>query len=100
MNTYIRNRLRADASHWVNRSGVEEGIVHDGMRGRRRGKVTGDGGGPLSDHSAALARLFNECGWTQEQIARHRGKKQPWVSRRLLVGRLLMFMPRGKAMET
>jgi hypothetical protein len=36
VNTYIRNRLRADAAHLVGRSQVEEGIVHTGMRGRFR----------------------------------------------------------------
>jgi hypothetical protein len=36
MNTYIRNRLRADAAHLVARSHVEEGIAHDGLRGRFR----------------------------------------------------------------
>lgn len=41
------------------------------------------------------ARLFMECGWTQQQIAERMGKKQDWVSRRLLFGRFLDFMASG-----
>jgi hypothetical protein len=36
MNTYIRERLRADASHLVARAAAEQPIVHSGLRGRFR----------------------------------------------------------------
>lgn len=39
-----------------------------------------------------MARLFGECGWTQEKIAARMGKRQDWVSRRLLYGRFLKNM--------
>jgi len=39
-----------------------------------------------------MARLFNECGWTQEKIARKMGKKQTWVSLRLVFARFLIFI--------
>jgi hypothetical protein len=42
-----------------------------------------------------LARLFVECGWTQERISRHMGQSQSWVARRLLFGRFLSFMTAG-----
>lgn len=42
-----------------------------------------------------LARLFYRSGWTQEQLATAEGKSQKWVSRRLLFGRFLGFIPTG-----
>ncbi len=42
-----------------------------------------------------VARLFEQCEWTQEKIAARMGKKQSWVSRRLVLGRFLKFMPTG-----
>lgn len=48
-----------------------------------------------------MARLFEECGWTQERIAERvselSGKRitQSRVSRRLVFGRFLKFMPSG-----
>lgn len=42
-----------------------------------------------------IARLFNEKGCGQEEIARHMGKKQPWVAKRLCFGRFLSFIPSG-----
>jgi hypothetical protein len=36
MNTYIRERLRADAAHVVMRAEAEQTLVHKGMRGRFR----------------------------------------------------------------
>jgi hypothetical protein len=38
-----------------------------------------------------LARLFHDCGWTQERIAQKVGKKQQWVSYRLLFARFLDY---------
>lgn len=46
-----------------------------------------------------LARLFNECDWTQEKIAAHLGKKQQWVSKRLIFGRFLKVTPTGSNSE-
>lgn len=43
-----------------------------------------------------VARLFEECGWSQDKIARHMSKKVPWVSRRLCFGRFLKEFPTGK----
>lgn len=40
-----------------------------------------------------LARLFVDCGWTQEKIGKRMGQTQSWVSRRLIFGRFLSFMP-------
>src|SRR5262245_45381424 len=42
-----------------------------------------------------LSRLFHECGWTQERIAERMRQAQPWVSRRLIFGAFLSFMPAG-----
>lgn len=42
-----------------------------------------------------MARLFEECGWTQERIAERMGKSQKWVSNRLLFGRFLAFRTSG-----
>jgi DNA-binding transcriptional ArsR family regulator len=42
-----------------------------------------------------LARLFGQCGWRQEKIATHMGKKQQWVSLRLIFGRFLDFTTTG-----
>jgi hypothetical protein len=42
-----------------------------------------------------MARLFVECGWTQEKIAARMGKQQAWVSKRLIVGRFLRFNSSG-----
>jgi len=39
-----------------------------------------------------LARLFVECGWTQEKIARKVERSQVWVSCRLTFGRFLSFI--------
>lgn len=39
-----------------------------------------------------MAKLFTECGWTQELIALHMGKTHGWVSRRLVFGRFLKFV--------
>jgi hypothetical protein len=38
-----------------------------------------------------LARLFEKCGWPQEKIAKRMGKKQQWVSYRLIFARFLQF---------
>jgi transcriptional regulator with XRE-family HTH domain len=46
-----------------------------------------------------LSRLFRECGWTQERIAKRMGKPQNWVSRRLIFGRFLEFTPSGVSVE-
>jgi hypothetical protein len=42
-----------------------------------------------------VARLFNECEWTQEKIARKMGKSHAWVSFRLTFGRFLSFTTTG-----
>lgn len=42
-----------------------------------------------------MSRLFVQCGWTQEAIAKHMCKAQSWVARRLHFGRYLRFMPSG-----
>lgn len=42
-----------------------------------------------------LSRLFDECGWTQEAIAKEMGKHQTWVSLRLRFGGFLKFMTSG-----
>ena len=42
-----------------------------------------------------MARLFEESGWTQEQIAGRMGKRQVWVSQRLCFGRFLSFIASG-----
>lgn len=42
-----------------------------------------------------LARLFEECGWTQERIAGRMGKTQGWVQKRLCFGRFLRINPDG-----
>jgi hypothetical protein len=38
-----------------------------------------------------LARLFGDCGWTQERIAGRMGQSQRWVAYRLLFGRFIAF---------
>jgi hypothetical protein len=42
-----------------------------------------------------VARLFEECGWTQERIAQRMGKRKAWVSNRLIFGRYLAFRTSG-----
>jgi hypothetical protein len=42
-----------------------------------------------------LARLFTECEWTQERIAGQMGRRQAWVSYRLVFGRFLAFITTG-----
>lgn len=42
-----------------------------------------------------MARLFEECEWTQEKIAGRMGKSQQWVSVRLVFGRFLKFTTSG-----
>ncbi len=42
-----------------------------------------------------MARLFVECGWTQERIAEKVGKSKMSVSRRLVFGRFLDFVTHG-----
>ncbi|MDX0657913.1 hypothetical protein GOD21_12870 [Sinorhizobium medicae] len=42
-----------------------------------------------------LARLFYRSGWTQEELAAKEGKNQSWVSRQVLFGAFLNFMPMG-----
>ena len=42
-----------------------------------------------------IARLFVQSGWTQERIAQRMGKSQQHISRLLLFGRFLVFMPTG-----
>lgn len=46
-----------------------------------------------------LARLLIRSGWTQEDLATRLGKNPGWVSRRLLFGRYLTFLPNGKTAE-
>jgi hypothetical protein len=43
----------------------------------------------------ALARLFYESGWTQDQLAAEEGKSQQWVSYRLRFGAFLAFTTSG-----
>jgi hypothetical protein len=45
--------------------------------------------GAISWRDQEIARLFHVCGWIQEVIARHMGKKQGWVSKRIVFGRFL-----------
>jgi hypothetical protein len=45
----------------------------------------------LAFRDQELARLFVECGWTQERIAARVGKKQAWVSNRLRFGRFIQL---------
>jgi hypothetical protein len=40
----------------------------------------------------ALAELFVRSGWTQEQLAAEEGKKQAYISQRLVFGRFLGFI--------
>jgi transcriptional regulator with XRE-family HTH domain len=47
-----------------------------------------------------LARLFNECGWTQERIAKRVGKKKSWVSYRLRFGAFLDFSTLVEKLES
>lgn len=42
-----------------------------------------------------LARLFVQCGWTQQRIAEKEGKTQRWVDYRLRFGRFLDFRTSG-----
>ncbi len=46
-----------------------------------------------------MARLFEQCAWTQERIAERMGKKQPWVCKRLTFGRFLSFIPVGISID-
>lgn len=46
-----------------------------------------------------LSRLFNECEWTQDRIARKIGRHQTWVSLRLRFGAFLSFMTTGHKTE-
>lgn len=39
----------------------------------------------------ALAALFHQSGWTQEELAKKEGKSQDWISLRLRFGRFLNF---------
>jgi hypothetical protein len=38
-----------------------------------------------------MARLFEDCGWTQEMIASKMGKTQQWVNYRLTFRRFISF---------
>jgi hypothetical protein len=42
-----------------------------------------------------IAKLFFRSGWTQEQLAKKEGCKQPFISKRLVFGRFLGFIPTG-----
>ena len=42
-----------------------------------------------------MARLFVECEWTQERLARRMGKTQQWVAYRLRLGQFLEFTTTG-----
>jgi hypothetical protein len=45
-------------------------------------------------YERVLARLFVECGWTQERIAGKMGQTQSWVCYRLRFGRFLRIITR------
>jgi hypothetical protein len=42
-----------------------------------------------------LATLFYQSGWTQERLAEKEGKSRPYITRLLLFGRFLNFVPIG-----
>jgi hypothetical protein len=46
-----------------------------------------------------LARLFHECKWTQEAIARKMGKSQRWVSYHLTFWAYLQFRTNGSNLK-
>ncbi|MBA4065476.1 MAG: hypothetical protein C0501_17530 [Isosphaera sp.] len=55
-----------------------------------------------------MARLFDRCTrkqeggsdrWTQDRIAERMGRRQSWVSKRLVFGRFLAFIPTGISAE-
>ena len=46
-----------------------------------------------------LARLFYRSGWTQEELAKKEGLKQPTVCQRLQFGRFLDFIASGNKTE-
>jgi hypothetical protein len=43
----------------------------------------------------AMAHLFEECGWTQEEIAKVEGKSRIWVVYRLRLARFSAFVTSG-----
>lgn len=51
--------------------------------------------GAVATRDQEVARLFEQCGWTQERIAQRMGKRQQWVSYRLIFGRFLEFTTSG-----
>lgn len=46
-----------------------------------------------------LARLFGECGWSQERIAKRMGKTQGWVSQRIIFAAFLSFITTGNKID-
>lgn len=51
--------------------------------------------GAIAYRDQEMARLFDECGWTQEKIVARMGKKQEWVFIRLKFGAFLSFATGG-----
>jgi hypothetical protein len=47
-----------------------------------------------------LARLFVRSGWTQGELAKREGRPRPYVTRLLLFGRFLSFVPMGTNAES
>jgi hypothetical protein len=67
---------------------------------RRPGATPGTcGEGTDAYRDQEMARLFEKCKWSQERIAEHVGKRQKWVSNRLLLGRFLTFRTTGSKTE-
>jgi hypothetical protein len=49
----------------------------------------------LAKRDQALANLFWRCGWTQDKLAEREKKDRSWITRRVLFGRFLRFVPMG-----
>jgi hypothetical protein len=82
----LRNRM-SDADYDRQRSELRE----------RYGDNRAEAG---NRYEQELARLFARSGWTQEDLATKEGKTQAWISRRLVFGRFLEFMPNGISAES